>query len=309
VQWNTPHARNRVGRVMRLSDIDVVAPKTLEDALSVLHEKSGRIRPIAGGTDAIIQLKDGLLHTELLDISGLSGLRYILREGSIVRIGALSTYSDIIESSVLKNSCPMLVDASRTIGVIQLQNRATIAGNLANASPAGDTIPPLYVLAATITVRNRTGARSIPIEKFFLDYRTIDLKPDELITEISFEAVEKPCDATFLKLGLREAHFISVANLAIWVRWAPDGKSFSDIRVAMGAVAPVVVRARKCEDFLRNRILNEDVVWEAGQIASGESSPITDIRASADYRRAVIPSLLYKSVHRLTESRRMWESS
>jgi len=294
--------------MMRLSDIDVVAPTTLEDALSVLHEKSGKMKPIAGGTDAIIQLKDGLLQTtELLDISSLGGLRYILREGLRVRIGALSTYSDIIDSSVLNNSCPMLVDASRRIGVIQLQNRATIGGNLANGSPAGDTIPPLYVLAATITVQNYTGTRSIPIEKFFLDYRTIDLKPDELITEISFEAVEKPCGATFLKLGLREAHFISVANLAIWARWAPDGNSFSDVRVAMGAVAPVVVRARKCEDFLRNRILEDAVVWEAGQIASSESSPITDVRASADYRRAVIPSLLYKAVHRLTESRRMWE--
>jgi len=293
---------------MRLSDIDVLAPRTLGEALNVLHERSGKIKPIAGGTDAIIQLKDGLLQTrELLDISSLGGLRYILREGSTVRIGALSTYSEIIASSVLKSSCPVLVDASRTIGVIQLQNRATVGGNLANASPAGDTIPPLYVLAATITVQNRTGARSIPIEKFFLDYRTIDLRPDELITEISFEAVQKPSDATFLKLGLREAHFISVANLAIWVRWAADGKSFSDIRVAMGAVAPVVVRARKCEDFLRNRILEDAAVWEAGQIASSESSPITDIRASADYRRAVIPSLLHKAVHRLTESRRMWE--
>jgi len=294
---------------MRLTDIDVVVPKTMEDALSVLHERSGKIRPIAGGTDAIIQLKDGLLQTgELLDISRLSGLRYILREGSTVRIGALTTYCDIIESSVLKDSCPMLVEASKTIGIIQLQNRATIGGNLANASPAGDTIPPLYVLAATLTLQNQIGTRRIPIEKFFLDYRTIDLKADELITEISFEAIEKPCDATFLKLGLREAHFISVANLAIWVRWAPDGKSFSDARVSMGAVAPVVVRARKCEDFLRNRILEDAVVWEAGRIASCESSPITDIRASADYRRAVIPSLLYKVVHRLTETRRTWET-
>jgi len=292
---------------MRLSDIDVVAPKTLEDALSVLHERSGKMKPIAGGTDAIIQLKDGLLQTtELLDISSLGGLRYILREGPKVRIGALSTYSDIIESSLLKSSCPMLVDASKTIGVIQLQNRATIGGNLANASPAGDTIPPLYVLAATITVQNYRGTRNIPIEKFFLDYRTIDLKPDELITEISFDAVQKPCDATFLKLGLREAHFISVVNLAIWVRWALDAKSFSDVRVAMGAVAPVVVRARKCEDFLRNRILEDAVVRETGQVASSESSPITDIRGSAEYRRAVMPSLLYKAVHRLIESRRMW---
>ena len=175
---------------------------------------------------------------------------------------------------------------------------------MANASPAGDTIPPLYALAAKVTVQNHKGARQIPIERFFLDYRRIDLEPDELITEISFEAVEKPCDAAFLKLGLREGHFISLVNVAVWVRWAPDDMGFSDIRVAFGAVAPVVIRARKCEDFLRNRSLQEDAIWQAGHIAAGESSPITDIRASADYRRAVIPALLYKTVHLIIESQR-----
>ena len=293
---------------MRLSDVDVVEPKDLGDALSVLRERSHKIKPIAGGTDAIIRLKGGLLQTrELLDISHLGELRYIRAEGSALQIGALSTYSDIIESSILKSSCRVLVEASKTIGVLQLQNRATIGGNLVNASPAGDTIPPLFTLAARITAQSYKGPRHIPIEKFFLDYRTVDLKPDELITEISFEAVERPCDATFLKLGLREAHFISVASLAIWARWANDRNSFSDIRVALGAVAPVVIRARKCEDFLRNRRLGEEAVWEAGRIASSESSPITDVRGSADYRRAVIPSLLYEAVHKLVESRRAWE--
>lgn len=293
---------------MRLSEIDVVAPKTLSDTLNILHERSERIRPIAGGTDAIIQLKDGTFQTrELLDISSLGELRYILREGPTVRIGALSTYSDIIESSVLKSSCRMLTETSKTIGVLQLHNRATIGGNLANASPAGDTIPPLYVLDATITVQSRSGTRRIPIEKFFLDYRKVDLRSDELIAEISFEGVEKPSDATFLKLGSREAHFISLASLAVWARWDSDSDSFSDVRVALGAVAPVVIRARKCEDFLRKRRLEEETIWQAGQIAAEDSSPITDVRASAAYRRAVIPSLLYQAVHRLIESRRKWE--
>jgi len=293
---------------MRLSDVDVVSPASLNEALSVLRDRSDRIKPIAGSTDAIIQLKEGLVQTnELLDLSNLRELRYIHREGSTVRVGALSTYSDIIESSVLNSSCRMLVDACRTIGTPQIQTRATIGGNLANASPAGDSIPPLYVLDATIKVQSREGTRQIPVEKFFLDYRKIDLRPEELITEISFEAVEKPCDATFLKLGLREAHFISLANVAVWVRWEPDDASLSDIRVAMGAVAPVVIRVRKCEDFLRNRALTEDAIWQAGQIASGESSPISDVRASIEYRRAVMPSLFYKAVHTLIESWRTWE--
>jgi xanthine dehydrogenase FAD-binding subunit len=293
---------------MTLSDIDVIEPKALGDALNVLRERSGRIRLIAGGTDAIIQLKDRTLQIEkLLDISRLDELRYVRRDGSTIHIGALSTYSDIVESSLLNQYCRVLVDASRMIGSLQIQNRATIGGNLANASPAGDTIPPLYALSATVTVQNHTGTRHIPIERFFLGYRKIDLRPDELITEISFEAVEKRSDATFLKLGLREGHFISVANAAVWVQWAPAGIRTSDIRVALGAVAPVVIRARKCEEFLRGRALEEDVVWQAGHLASGESSPITDIRASAEYRRAVIPSLLYKAVHTLIESHRTCE--
>jgi CO/xanthine dehydrogenase FAD-binding subunit len=293
---------------MTLSDIDVFEPKTLSNALNTLHERSNRIKLIAGGTDAIIQLKDRTLQVEeLLDISRLNELRYIRRDDSTIYIGALSTYSDIVESSLLSRSCRVLVDASKMVGSLQIQNRATIGGNLANASPAGDTIPPLYALAATVTVQNHTGARHIPIERFFLGYRKIDLRPDELITEISFRAVEKPSDAAFLKLGLREGHFISVGNVAVWVQWASSGTRISDIRVALGAVAPVVIRARKCEELLRGRALEEDVIWQAGQIASGESSPITDIRAPAEYRRAVIPSLLYKAMHTLIESHRTWE--
>jgi CO/xanthine dehydrogenase FAD-binding subunit len=293
---------------MMLSDIDVLEPKALGDALNVLRERSDRIRLIAGGTDAIIQLKDQTLGTkELLDISRVKELRYIRKDGLTIRIGALSTYSDIVESSLLNQSCRVLVDASKMIGSLQIQNRATIGGNLANASPAGDTIPPLYALAATVTVQNHTGTRHIPIERFFLGYRKIDLRPDELITEISFEAVERPSDVAFLKVGLREGHFISVANVAVWIQWARAVIRTADIRVALGAVAPVVIRARKCEEFLRGRALEEDVIWHAGQIASGESSPISDIRASAEYRGAVIPSLLYKAMHALIESHGTWE--
>ena len=289
---------------MKLNEIEVVSAKTLNDALSVLHDRSDEIKPIAGGTDAIIQAKEASLLTKrFLDISSLPELRYIRREGSVIHIGALSTYSDIIESSMLNSSCRMLVEASRTIGSLQIQNRATIGGNLGNASPAGDTIPPLYALDANVKVQNHEHSRLVPVEKFFLGYRKIDLMPDELITEISFEAVEDPYDGTFLKLGLRERHFISLVSLAISVKWAPDGDRFSNVRVALGAVAPVALRARKCEEYLKNRTLAEEMIWNAGKIASGESSPISDLRAPANYRRAVIPSLLYQAAQSLIADR------
>jgi xanthine dehydrogenase FAD-binding subunit len=290
---------------MRLSEIEVVSVKTLKDALQVLHDRSDKIKLIAGGTDAIIQLRESSLQIEqLLDLSRLHELRYIRKEDSVIHIGALTTYSDMIESPVLSGSCRMLVEASRMIGSLQIQNRATIGGNLGNASPAGDTIPPLYALNANVEVQSHDHARFLPIEKFFLGYRSVDLKPDEIITEISFEAVEKPCDGTFLKLGLRDGHFISLVCLAIRARWALEGEKFSDVSVALGAVAPVVLRARKCEQYMKNRILEDDTILNAGKIASEESSPISDLRASADYRRAVIPSLLYKAVHNLIDSRR-----
>jgi CO/xanthine dehydrogenase FAD-binding subunit len=288
---------------LRLSDIEVTTPRNLDDALSLLREKAGKLKPIAGGTDAIIELKGGLVKAaELLDLSSLSDLRYISKDGAKIRIGALSTYSDIIESSITNDHCKVLVEASRTIGAPQLQNRATMGGNLANASPSGDTIPPLYALDATVSVQNLKATRRIPIEKFFLGYRKIDLRPDELITEIAFDAIENPCDATFLKLGLREAHFISIASAAVWAKWASKGSRFSDIRVALGAVAPTVVRARKCEESLRDSTLAEDSIWKACELAPHEASPISDIRASAQYRRAMISSLVYKSVQKLVES-------
>jgi xanthine dehydrogenase FAD-binding subunit len=290
---------------MRLSEIEVVSARTLKDALQVLHDRSDRIKLIAGGTDAIIQLRESSLETEqLLDISSLRELRYIRREESVIHVGALTTYSDMIESPVLSGSCRMLVEASRMIGSLQIQNRATIGGNLGNASPAGDTIPPLYALNANVKVQSHDHIRFVPIEKFFLGYRSVDLKPDEIITEISFEAVEKPYDGTFLKLGLRDGHFISLVALAIRARWTLDDDKFSDVSVALGAVGPVVLRARKCEEYLKNRILTDNTILNAGKIASEESSPISDLRASAGYRRAVIPSLLYKAVHNLIDSRR-----
>ena len=293
---------------MRLSGIEVVSPRSVQDALNVVYERAGRIKPIAGSTDAIIQLKEGSLETnELLDLSNLGELRYLHREGSVVHIGALSTYSDIVESPVLSSSCRMLIEACRTIGSLQIQNRATIGGNLGNASPAGDAIPPLYVLDANVKVQSRERSRLIPIDKFFLGYRKIDLKPSELITEISFESIEKPYDGTFLKLGPRDGHCISLVSLAICARWAPSGDRFSDVRVAFGAVAPVVFRARKCEEYLCNRTFADDTIWNAGKIASDEASPISDLRASADYRRAVIPALLYKAVHALIGSRQKRE--
>jgi xanthine dehydrogenase FAD-binding subunit len=295
---------------MRLSEIEVVSPRKVEEALRILHERPGKIRPVAGSTDAIIQLKEGSLKTnELLDISNLHELRYIRKQESLIHIGALSTYTDIIQSSLLNSSCRMLVDACRTIGSLQIQNRATIGGNLGNASPAGDSLPPLYALDAKVKIQNHERSRFVPIEKFYLGYRKIDLMPDELITEISFEAVEKLCDGIFLKLGPREGHCISLVSLAVYVRWTLDRDEFSDARVALGAVAPVVFRARKCEECIKNRTLADEIVRNAGEIASEESSPISDIRASAKYRRAVIPSLLYKAVHMLIASRRRMEKT
>ncbi len=286
---------------MLLSTIQVATPETLHEALEILEQKKGNIRVIAGGTDVIIQLKDGIIRAdELLNIRCLKELRHIKKKNNIIEIGSLTTYSDIIESELTQKHAVALVEASRTIGAVQLQNGSTIGGNLGNASPAGDSLPPLYVLGATVHLVSTKGRRMLPIEQFFLGYRKIDLRLGELIEAVSFSAnAPRSESSTFLKLGLREANAISIANVAVWARYDGKRRRWKEARVALGAVAPTIVRASECERMLVEGELNDERIWKAALKAQDVISPIDDIRGSAEYRREVVPSLVFEAVQRI----------
>jgi len=280
------------------SQIDVLSPQTIDEALTLLHQHQNTIRIIAGGSDIIIQLRDGAVKTEkLLNILALKDLRFIEEKDNRIHIGAVTTYSEIIRSEQIKKHAWILLQAAKQIGATQLQNTATIGGNLGNASPAGDTLPPLYALGTIVVTRNRSARREIPVEKFFIGYRKIDLKPDELIEEIYFDRLTRNDAGSYLKLGLRKANAISVVDVAVVLR-GKRGNSYRDVKVALGAVAPTIVRARACEQALTGKRLTEKSLREAARLSLEDASPITDIRGSAEYRRRVLGSLVYQALRK-----------
>lgn len=282
---------------MMRSEIDVLSPHTLDDALTLLQQYQNDIRIVAGGSDIIIQLRDGVVKTEkLLNILSLKDLKFIEEKDNRLHIGSLSTYTEIINSQQIKRHAWILRDAAKQIGAVQLQNTATIGGNLGNASPAADSLPPLYALGATVVTRSIGGRREIPIEKFFSGYRKTTLKPDELIEEIYFDRLNSNDAAAYLKLGLRKANAISIVDVAVALRQKVRN-SYNHVNVALGAVAPTIVRAHSCEQALIGKNLTDTSLKEAAKLASQDVSPITDIRGSAEYRRRVVSSLVYQALH------------
>ena len=281
------------------SEIDVQTPQTLVEALDLLHKNETGLKIVAGGSDVIVQLRDGIIKTQtLLNIVSLRELRFIRRIDDRVHIGALSTYSDIINNENIQKHAWVLAEAAKQIGAIQLQNTATIGGNLGNASPAGDSLPPLYALNATVVARSLSGRREIPIENFFISYRKTALMNDELIEQVYFNALGPNDRGAYVKLGLREANAISIVDVAVVLNGRKADNSFADIRIAMGAIAPVIVRARRCEQDLVEKPLTTELIQRASSLALADAAPIDDIRGSAEYRKSVLVSLVFQALHR-----------
>ncbi|HIQ29727.1 MAG TPA: xanthine dehydrogenase family protein subunit M [Candidatus Caldiarchaeum subterraneum] len=277
----------------RLHDIEVYSPKTLEEALEILRREGDRVKVIAGGTDLIIQMKDGIMpRKNLLNIYSIDELRYIRMGNDSIRIGALTSFTDIASSALIRNYARILADAANTIGSIQIMNKASIGGNLVNASPAADSIPPLYVLDAVLVLRSVEGVREVPIQSFYRGYKKLDIRSDELLTEVRVRRMAEDEDGIFLKHGLRLGDAISVVNAALLVKWDGDDR-FKDVKIALGAVAPTVVRARSCEEALTGKELNDSTIWDAASKVVNDISPIDDVRGTAEYRREMSVNLLY----------------
>lgn len=261
-----------------ISPLSLRRPKTLPEALRMLRD-DGALVPLAGATDLYVSLNFGTLtQTRFIDLWPLQGLRRIGLAGDVLSIGALATYTSLIRSRLVRQRVPMLVAAAREIGGIQIQNRGTIGGNIANGSPAGDTLPVLAAVNAVIVARSAADERRIPFAGFYTGYRANVLRPDELIVAVEIPAV----DGTqwFRKVGTRAAQAISKVVMA-GVR--ANGTS----HVALGSVGPVVVRARETEAALARGDIDA-----AAATLEREITPIDDIRSTADYRRRVAANLL-----------------
>jgi CO/xanthine dehydrogenase FAD-binding subunit len=263
----------------------LLQPKSLADALAMLRDE-GPLTPLAGCTDLYVSLNFGTLReTRFLDVWGLRVLRAIELRGGVLSIGALATHTDLQRSPLVRKHLPMLVAAAREIGGVQIQNRGTIGGNVANASPAGDTLPVLAAADAIIVLRSAARERRVPFAGFYTGYRQTVRRRDELIVGFDIPLVHGT--QFFRKVGTRAAQAISkvvVAGLA-----PADG---APPRLAFGSVAPTVVRVPKTEATLARGAS----VDEAQRTLTQELSPIDDIRSTAEYRSRVAANLLARFV-------------
>ena len=266
------------------SGLDLRRAGTVDEALAILGDEPRM--PIAGATDVYVGLNFGTLHeTKYLDIWGLDELRGITVRDDVLSIGALTTYASIIQSGDVAARLPMLIEAAKLVGGPQIQNRGTIGGNVANASPAGDTLPVLAAVDAVVVLRSAKGERRVPFNAFYTGYRASQRAANELIVAVDIPRVKGK--QWFRKVGTRAAQAISKIVMA--------GIRGPSTAIAFGSVAATVVRAPRTEAALGRG----ESIEEAARILEDEIKPIDDVRSTAEYRRRVAGNLL----------RRFWEET
>ena len=279
----------------------VLSPRELADAYAIMA--AGPTRPIAGGTDLMVALTGelGPPPDRILDLWRLDALRGIALDGDAVSLGALTTYTEIRRSAVCREHLPVLVEAAATIGAAQIQNRGTIGGNVANASPAGDTLPVLLAADATFIVGSVRGERAIRADAFWLDYRRTALAPDELLLRIRIPFLAGR-EMRFRKVGTRQAQSISKVVIALGWRDGMPAAPWSDVRLALGSVAATPIRATATEAVLEGRPPTPETADRAAETLAAELHPIDDVRSTAEYRRLVAARV----VHRLVREAGGW---
>ncbi len=260
-----------------VTNLTIAQPSSLDDALAMLREDA--LVPIAGATDLYVGLNFGTLQaTRFLDLTRLEELRGIHERDDQLVIGAGTSFSTIMRSPIVQQRLPMLVQAASQIGGVQIQNRGTIGGNIANGSPAGDSLPVLAVADAILVLRSADSERRVSFASFYTGYRTSVLQPDELIVAVEIPRIEGV--QWFRKVGTRAAQAIS--KLVIAAVRAPSP------RIAMGSIAATTIRLPETESALASGA----TIDEACNVLESEITPIDDIRSSADYRRKVAANLL-----------------
>jgi CO/xanthine dehydrogenase FAD-binding subunit len=269
----------------------VSSPATLSEAFELMAH--GGFTPLAGGTDLMVQLEADIAEppAAVLDLWRLGELRGVGYDGYDVSIGALTTWTELQQSPVIRARLPALAEAAAQIGAAQIQNRGTIGGNICNASPAGDSLPILLAVDATFDVGSVGGQRSIPAREFWPAYRRTALRDDELLLRVRFP-VERGRHTRFRKVGGRAAQAISKVVMALSYR--EDGSTWTEVRLALGSVAPTPIRAKRTEAVLDGASPREAVANEAAAVLAAEIAPIDDVRSTAAYRRSVSARVLHR---------------
>lgn len=279
-----------------IPEFDLHKPSTLKEALRILNEKKSS-KPIAGGTDLLIDLRNGAYDVEhLVDLGRVEELKYIKETDGTIRIGAMTTHSQLTSSPLIREKAFVLSEAASMIGSVQTRNAATVGGNLCNASPGADTATPLLVLDAKITVASLEGLRSMPLNELFAGPKKTSLGPGELLSEIRFPVPPPGSGGAFLKLGRRKGCTLSLINAAAYIEI--EGDIIQEARVAFGACAPTPIRIPEVEETLKNNRPDGKVIDEVSSACYGlvQPSQRAHSRASEEYRREMSCILMKRAL-------------
>ena len=275
------------------------SPHSLDEALQLLAQHKEAARLVAGGTDLLVEIERSISNPEaIIDISRIPDLDQITQDAQgHIHLGPLVTHNQVVASKLCREKAFPLVKACWQIGAPQIRNRGTVAGNLATASPANDTITPLWALGASLTLQSVRGSRTLSFEAFYKGARQTALEPDEIITDLSFPAITSTQTGTFIKQSLRRAQAISVVNNAVILTM--DGDTVTDACIALGSIAPTIIQATSAEEYLAGQILTPEVISRTGELAAEAGAPLTDIRGSTEYRRYVTGLLVRNALDEL----------
>jgi CO/xanthine dehydrogenase FAD-binding subunit len=269
----------------------LTTPASLADALALLKNEPGVWKPFAGGTDLMVLLEAGKLpHRNYINIWSLNELRGIEIDDTYVTLGALTTYTEVQANSTLRTEFPMLCQAAGETGGLAIQNRGTLGGNIVNASPAADSPPALLAYDAEIELVSSSGSRWLPYQEFHTGYKQMRIGPDELLARIRLPRNTRGATHYYRKVGTRKAQAISKVCLAALAR--VEEQRIDDVRIALGSVAPIVVRCVQTENLLRGKKAGAEIISSACESLLQEISPIDDIRSTANYRLQVTKNLL-----------------
>jgi len=276
-----------------IKDFEYFAPKTLKEALTLLDKYQDDCKVIAGGQSLLVLMRQGLVAPKyLIDIKGISELSYIKSDTKKgLKIGALTTHRAIEKSPMMRGGFAVLAEMESRLASIQTRNWGTIAGNICHADPAGDPAPVLIALNATLSMAGTKGERTMAVEDFTLDYFETALEPGELLTEIQIPAPPPHTGTVYTKFNVIESDLATV-GVAVSITLGSGDGICQHARIALGAAAPTPMRAKKAEAVLKGKKITDSLLKEAGEVASTEAEPISDIQASEEYRRELVKVLV-----------------
>jgi carbon-monoxide dehydrogenase medium subunit len=280
---------------------DYIRPGTIEEAIAALKANDEPYL-LAGGTDLLIGMKTKAVKPEcLIDMKGISGMDGIEYNNGF-KLGALATVRDIEVSPLIREKIPALSQAAATLGSIQIRNRATIGGNLCHGSPAADMAAMLLAMNCEVSIATDKGEKTIGLDQFFTGPNSTVVGKHELLSQISIPKKMEQFKGVYLKHGPRKAMDIGIVNIAILLDADLKNRLCKQVMIALGAVAPTPIRARKAEALLNGKELKPDLIQKAAQAAANEAKPITDFRATAGYRKDLVESLVRTGIQQILES-------